>query len=164
MVTRVLVAGAAILLLAVTAAAEQLPAWDVSEICRDDSAPGQCRIAEAHARNTISATWDLLPTDLRTACIAQTRAPAGRSWRILATCIEGEVLRAKSGRAIATRSTPAEPEPPQLPAPAEPASSAEPAPAPAESAMPDEPGAPATPDQPVGENTPAPPPGSAGQQ
>lgn len=110
MVTRAIAAGAAVVLLAGPAVAERLPTWDVASICRNDSAPGQCRIAEAQAMNTISATWDLLPTDVRSACLAEVRAPADHSWRILASCIEGEVLRAKSQMAIATRNTPAWPE------------------------------------------------------
>lgn len=164
MVTRAFAAGVAVAFLAGPAFAQQLPNWSIADICRDDSAPGQCRIFEAGARNTISATWDVLPTDVRSACTAATRAPADQSWRILASCIDGEVLRARAERAIATRSTPAEPEPPQPPAPAEPAAAAEAPPTAAEPATQEQSAMPVTPNQPAAESAPTAPPSSAGQQ
>ncbi len=111
MVTRILAAAAAALL-ATSASAANLPDWDVADVCRQDSAPGQCRIFEAQARNAITGSWAVLPTEVQDACIAATSDPADHSWRTLADCIELEVLRAKAKRAIATRATPAEPEPP----------------------------------------------------
>lgn len=124
MATRAFAAGAAVVLLAAPALAEKLPDWNIASICREDSAPGQCSLFEGRARNAISSSWDLLPPEVRSACLEATRSPLDHSWRTLADCIEGEVLRAKSRRAIATRSTPAEPEPLAPPAPAAPAESA----------------------------------------
>ena len=154
MVTRASAAGAALLLFATAAASEELPSWDVADICRTDSAPGQCRLFEARARNAISASWDLLTSEVRAACVAATRSPADQSWRTLADCIEVEVLRAKSERAIATQNTPFEPETTQSQAPAGPEAS---------TPAPDSPIAPATPDQTGGSAAPPVPPGSAGQ-
>ncbi len=111
MVTRTLAAMAAVGLLASSAFAAKLPAWNIEDVCRGDSAPGQCSLFEARARNAISASWDLLPSEIQEACITGTSDPADHSWRTLADCIEVEVLRAKEKRAIATRSTPAEPAP-----------------------------------------------------
>lgn len=139
MVTRIIAAGAAVVLLATSASAAKLPAWDVADVCRQDSAPGQCRIFEAQARNTISGSWEVLPTQVQEACIAATSDPADHSWRTLADCIELEVLQARAKRVIATSATPAEPEPP-APAVAEPSGTetqaTEPAPQQAETTMP----------------------------
>lgn len=111
MVTRILAAAAAAFL-AMPASAANLPDWDVTDVCRQDSAPGQCRIFEAQARNAITGSWAVLPTQVQDACIAATSDPADHSWRTLADCIEMEVLRAKAKRTIATMATPTEPEPP----------------------------------------------------
>lgn len=137
MITRSFAAVAAAVLLSASASAEQIPDWNLDEICRGDSAPGQCKIFEAEARRTISGSWHVLPPEVRSTCLTSLGAPQDRSWRLLAGCIEGEVLRAKADHAIATRLTPAEPKPAPIASPepepqpptAEPASS-EAAPAP----------------------------------
>lgn len=112
MVTRAIAAAAGAVLLALPAgAAEKLPTWAVTDTCRSDSAPGQCQLFEGRARNAVSASWDVLPPEVQEACIAETSAPADQNWRTLAICIEHQILRAKSERAIATGATPYAPEP-----------------------------------------------------
>jgi len=127
MITRAIATIAVAGLLTTAAAAGQIPTWDIAEVCRVDSAPGQCRMFESRARNAVSASWSVLPADVRTACIAATRSPADQGWRALAGCIELKTLHEKSARAIATATTPAEAESPAQvkdePAAAEPASS-----------------------------------------
>jgi hypothetical protein len=139
MFTRAFATAAGAVLLATTAAAEQLPTWNIADVCRGDSAPGQCGMFERRARNAVSGSWDVLPPETQAACIAATRSPGDQSWRALAGCIELETLQAKRERAIATGSTPSKAEPP-APVPVEPAKDE---PAAAEPAT-TEPAAPAT--------------------
>lgn len=129
MVTRAITSAGIVALLATGAMAEQLPSWKIEDICREDSAPGQCSLFERRARNAVSGSWGVLPTAVQAACLESTRAPADQSWRELAGCIEIETLHAKAERAIATARTPADPEPPAQPA-------SEPAAEPAAAAVP----------------------------
>lgn len=133
MFTRAFTTAAVAVLLATTAAAERLPTWNIADVCRGDSAPGQCGMFEQRARNAVSGSWDVLPPETQAACIAATRSPGDQNWRALAGCIELETLQAKRERAIATRATPAKAEPPapvkDEPAAAEPASTEPAAPA-----------------------------------
>lgn len=112
MVTRAIMTAGCVVLFASGAAAESLPSWNIADICREDSAPGQCSLFEARARNAVTGSWGVLPSNVQTACIAATREPIDQSWRELAGCIEIETLHARSERAIATARTPSpEPEP-----------------------------------------------------
>ena len=124
MVTRMLAMPAVAVLLAAPAAAGQLPSWDINEICRGDSAPGQCRLAEGRARSAVTGSWGVLLPTIQAACLDATRAPADQSWRELAGCIEIKTLNGKQQRAMATRITPSQPEPAQEPAAASDAPSA----------------------------------------
>jgi hypothetical protein len=114
-------------------AAEALPTWAPTEICRQDSSPGQCAAFEARARDAVSGSWGVLPDTTKAACLGEVKAPADRSWRLLGECLDTRTAAAlEKHDAIATRSTPGEPVPP----PAARAPAAAPAPVPAAAAAP----------------------------
>lgn len=115
MVTRAITTAGVLALLATAATAEQLPDWKIDDICREDSAPGQCSLFEMRARNAVTGSWGVLPPDVQATCLAATSAPSDHSWRELAGCIELEILHAKAERAIATARTPSELEFPAQP-------------------------------------------------
>lgn len=123
---RAIATAAVAALLTTPAMAVALPTWSIADICREDSAPGQCSMFERRAQNVVASSWDLLPPDVQAACSPDTRLQADRSWRGLAGCIEIETLRLRSSRAIATRDTPdtAKTEAPAAAAPSAPATPA----------------------------------------
>ena len=134
MVTRAIAAAVTAVLLSTPAAAEKLPSWAIADICREDSAPGQCSMFESRARNAVTGGWGFLLPEVQSYCLEATSSPLDNSWRALAACIEQRVLRSKAEHAIATSSTPSKPEPAAQPAVSEtaPASESEAQPAAAE--------------------------------
>ena len=67
--------------------AEPLPNWSINNICRSDSAPGQCRLFESRARARVAEAWLTLPESIQKGCAAEFRPPLEPSWRIMADCI-----------------------------------------------------------------------------
>ena len=112
---RVMVTSAAFsIAAAATAAAQDLPAWSIAEICAKE--PAQCQSFEGQARQTVSGGWSVLPEAYRKACLAEIKSPLDRSWRLLSQCIELQVLKGLDKETIATAASPAEPVPPPQPA------------------------------------------------
>ncbi|MEZ5843594.1 MAG: OmpA family protein [Hyphomicrobiaceae bacterium] len=83
--------------------AQELPKWSLDAICRADSARAHCLVLERQALDAVSASWPFVPDGIRKRCIARQRAPEDHTWRVLATCLEGESDKEVW---IATRSTP----------------------------------------------------------
>jgi len=81
------------------------PSWDIAALCSEDSASGQCRILEQEAQRAISGGWDGVPAALREACLAAVKSPYDKSYRLLSSCIEHEVLRGLDRDIVATAAT-----------------------------------------------------------
>ncbi len=108
-----LLAAAALLASAGAAAAQNIPAWAVADVCVKDSVPAQCARFEGEARNTVSGSWAVLPANVRATCLQALKGPNDHSWRLLSECVETETIKALGRRAIATSATPD----PSMPAP-----------------------------------------------
>jgi hypothetical protein len=112
--TRIMVSGWVVVASSQLAMTQELPKWDIPEICANESAPGQCALFEGRARNAISGSWDVLPEAVKKRCFDSVKTPLDQSWRLLGYCIEAETLKGVNRRAVATAATPAEPvTPPQ---------------------------------------------------
>jgi hypothetical protein len=107
---RTIAAALAVLVLTAPATAQQLPSWSIADICRADSAPGQCALSEARALGAVSGSWGVIQPEVRSACLAG-MSEKDRSWRNLADCIDIETRRVLADHGIATGFTPAEPVP-----------------------------------------------------
>lgn len=67
--------------------AQELPTWNLSEICREDSAVGHCQFLEGQARRDISAQWGFIPANARKACLARASETGDATWRLLGECL-----------------------------------------------------------------------------
>jgi hypothetical protein len=110
------------------AGAQALPAWKIADICAAESAPGQCAAFEGIALKAVSASWPFILDPIKQACLAQSKAPADHSWRLLSECLDSETRKALDTIAVHTARTPAEPVPPAVVMPAPPPAPTEPAP------------------------------------
>jgi len=115
MVTRIIVSGWVVFASSQLALTQEQPKWDLSAICANESAPGQCVLFEGRARNAVSGSWDVLPEAVKKACMDSLKGPLDQSWRLLGNCIEGETMKGVNRRAVATAATPADPVPPPKP-------------------------------------------------
>lgn len=70
--------------------AQKLPQWQISQICAEDSASGQCRLFEAVAKQELASAWQFLPKDWRRSCLMTFTPPLEPSWRSLGDCIEDQ--------------------------------------------------------------------------
>jgi len=100
---RLMLPAVALAAMTLAARAQDLPRWPIGEICASDSARAHCAALEQQARNAVAASWPFVPGDLRKQCIARQTVAEDRTWRVLATCLEGETGKQAW---IATRSTP----------------------------------------------------------
>jgi hypothetical protein len=92
-----------------------LPGWKIPDICAKESAPGQCAAFEGRALKAVSASWPFVLDPVKQACLGQAKMPADQSWRLLAECLDSEVLKALDRGAVHTARTPSEPVPPPRP-------------------------------------------------
>ncbi|MGI9405319.1 MAG: OmpA family protein [Hyphomicrobiaceae bacterium] len=79
--------------------ADVLPAWRIVNICKNDSAAGQCKLYEAVARQRVLSSWTVIPPEWREACLLSFKPPLEPSWRILADCIDDQARLARETRA-----------------------------------------------------------------
>jgi hypothetical protein len=141
------------------ASAQALPAWKIHDICALEGTPGQCADFEGRALNAVSSSWAFVLDPIKKTCLAQVKAPADKSWRLLADCLDTETGKARDNIAVHTANTPAEPA--QAPAAAAPPPPPPPTQAPPSSAAPAQPPTVAAPPAPPPAAAPAPPPAAA---